>query len=190
VLAERLPLHHDVRVVSRIRPGSSDLTMLFGRGRVPLANDTSCGVGFAPLTELERIVLDVEHALNDRAVKVEHPELGSDVKVMGVRHRDQVALTVACALVDRHVESVEEYVVKKSRAQQLAAATAARVSSGPVAVTLNAADDVSQGDVYLTVTGSSAEAGDDGDCTTSSRTGWPPPLPRRFRMPAPQPARS
>jgi S-adenosylmethionine synthetase len=129
----------------RLRPGSSDLTTLFGRSRAPLANDTSCGVGFAPLTELERIVLEVEHVLNDRAAQAKHPELGSDVKVMGVHHRDQVSLTVACALVDRHVESLAAYVARKSRAQELVTAAAARVSFGPVAVTLSAADDVRTG---------------------------------------------
>jgi S-adenosylmethionine synthetase len=169
VLAEQLPLHPEARIVSRIRPGSSDLTALFTRSRVPLANDTSCGVGFAPLTELERIVLDVEHALNDRAVKVEHPELGSDVKVMGVRHRDRVELTIACAFIDRYVESIGGYVARKSDAQQLAAAVVSRVSSLPASIAVNAADDASRGDVYLTVTGSSAEAGDDGEVGRGNR---------------------
>ena len=169
VLAEQLPLHPEARIVSRIRPGSSDLTALFTRSRVPLANDTSCGVGFAPLTELERIVLDVEHALNDSAVKVDHPELGSDVKVMGVRHRDRVELTIACAFIDRYVESIAGYVARKSHAQQLAAAVVSRVSSLPASIAVNAADDASRGDVYLTVTGSSAEAGDDGEVGRGNR---------------------
>ncbi|HEU4727753.1 MAG TPA: methionine adenosyltransferase [Kofleriaceae bacterium] len=170
LLAERLPLHHDIRVVSRIRPGSSDLTTLFTRSGVPLANDTSCGVGFAPLTGLERIVLDVERALNDRAVKVEHPELGSDIKVMGVRHRDRIELTIACAFIDRYVESIDGYVAKKSEAQQLAAAVVSRVSSVPPAsIAFNAADDANRGDAYLTVTGSSAEAGDDGEVGRGNR---------------------
>ena len=52
-----------VRIFPRIRAGSSELTGLFVRGRaVPLANDTSCGAGFAPLTDLERMTLSVERA--------------------------------------------------------------------------------------------------------------------------------
>jgi S-adenosylmethionine synthetase len=70
----------------------------------PWANDTSCGAGFAPLTELERIVLDVDRALGDRETHAAHPELGSDVKVMGVRRRKRIDLTIACAFVDRHVD--------------------------------------------------------------------------------------
>lgn len=169
VLAEQLPLHGDIRVVSRIRPGSTDLAGLFARGTVPLANDTSCGVGFAPLTELEQLILDVDRALEDRAVKLAHPELGSDVKVMGVRRLDRVELTIACAFIDRHVDSIDAYVAKKAEARRLAANAASRISSLPTSIVFNAADDVGRGDVYLTVTGSSAEAGDDGEVGRGNR---------------------
>ena len=75
-----------LRITSRVRQGSSDLVALFGRGgAAPLANDTSCGAGFAPFTDLERSVLAVERALNAPETKRAHPEIGSDVKVMGVR---------------------------------------------------------------------------------------------------------
>jgi S-adenosylmethionine synthetase len=169
VLAERLPLHREIRVVSRIRPGASDLTTLFARGDRPLANDTSCGVGFAPLTELERIVLDVDRALRDRDAQAAHPELGSDVKVMGVRRRDRIDLTVACAFVDRHVESLSAYAANKAEACRLVLGVASRASPLDASVALNAADDEGRGDVYLTVTGSSAEAGDDGEVGRGNR---------------------
>ena len=169
VMAERLAVEERVRVISRIHPGSAELTNLFSRGGAPLANDTSCGVGFAPLTELEQIVLAVEHALNDRETKAEHPELGTDVKVMGIRRRDVVALTVACAFVDRHVQSLGAYVARKVDARRLVQAAASRVSPLVDAIALNAADDVTRGDVYLTVTGTSAEAGDDGEVGRGNR---------------------
>src|SRR5581483_7888460 len=57
----------NVRVHCLVRPGSNDLGDLFQRQSRPqavLANDTSCGAGFAPLTELERVVLEVEGSLN------------------------------------------------------------------------------------------------------------------------------
>ena len=169
VLRERLPLHPDIRVVSRIRPGSSDLTTLFARGATPLANDTSCGVGFAPLTELERIVLEVERAFHDGEANTAHPELGSDVKVMGMRRRDEIDLTVACAFIDRYVEDLAAYASKKAAAQRLAMLAAARVCSVRPSIAFNAADDIERGEVYLTVTGSSAEAGDDGEVGRGNR---------------------
>ena len=55
----RVDSRRDVVVSSGVRPGSSELVGLFasGRGSVPRANDTSCGVGYAPLSEVERLVL-------------------------------------------------------------------------------------------------------------------------------------
>ena len=110
VLRERLPAldcERHVRVTPRIRPGSSDLTSLFGRGgTVALANDTSCGVGFAPYTELERAVLDVERQLSSAEVRRDHPAIGSDIKVMGVRQADKIDLTIGCAFIGRYLSAL------------------------------------------------------------------------------------
>ena len=57
-----------VRVETMVRPGSQDLQSLFSQGEkdIPLANDTSFGVGHAPLSALERLVLAVEQRLHRR----------------------------------------------------------------------------------------------------------------------------
>jgi S-adenosylmethionine synthetase len=81
-----LDLERDVRFIPKFRPGSGALRNLFSKGKsVALANDTSCGAGFAPLTRFEQAVLEVERTLNDAAVKRIHPAIGQDIKVMGVR---------------------------------------------------------------------------------------------------------
>jgi S-adenosylmethionine synthetase len=161
-----------VRIVPHISPTSSELAALFVRqseSRVPLANDTSFGVGFAPLDELERIVLAVEHRLNAPAVKRAHPEIGEDVKVMGARRERSIALTVACALVDRHVTSLADYRAKKARVGELAFEAARAVSDSPIDVQVNTADGDSPESIYLTVTGLSAESGDDGEVGRGNR---------------------
>src|SRR5256886_11541126 len=53
-----------------------------------LANDTSFGVGFAPFSELETVVLQTELLING-ALKKDLKEVGQDIKVMGVRHRSE-----------------------------------------------------------------------------------------------------
>ncbi|HLG56179.1 MAG TPA: methionine adenosyltransferase, partial [Vicinamibacterales bacterium] len=59
-----LDIDQGVRIVPRMRPGAADLVRLVDSDvAIPLANDTSCGAGFAPLTDLERVVLEVERAL-------------------------------------------------------------------------------------------------------------------------------
>jgi S-adenosylmethionine synthetase len=160
----------DVRIHALVRPTSTDLAGLYERRRgTPLANDTSFGVGYAPLDRLERVVLAVEHALNAPETKAKHPELGEDVKVMGVRTGEQIALTVACALVSRHVADLDDYRQKKAAIAPLAIAAARAAGGGEVEVAINAADGDTESSVYLTVTGVSAEAGDDGQVGRGNR---------------------
>lgn len=159
----------DVRIVSRLRPGSADLACLFERGAsTPLANDTSCGAGFAPNTELERVVLVVDRAL--REARDRRPEIGDDVKVLGVRRGQTVQLTIACAFVGRFLRDLDEYDKCKLAVSDLASTAARAVTACDVEVGVNLADDLERGEVYLTVSGTSAEAGDDGQVGRGNRT--------------------
>lgn len=160
------------RFHTRVRPGSADLVELFLRqsdSGVMLANDTSVGVGYAPLSALEVVVSQVERHLNAPAMKAAHPEIGEDIKVMGVRRGKGIELTVSCAFVDRHVSGIDDYAEKKGRVAALARDVARRFFDGDVAVSVNTADDLGSGSVFLTVTGSSAEAGDDGEAGRGNR---------------------
>lgn len=57
-------------VECKIGHGSGDLRDVFARkGRAPLSNDTSFGVGFAPFSETERIVMEAENLLNSPEFK-------------------------------------------------------------------------------------------------------------------------
>jgi len=161
-----------VKIHSLVRPGSADLVDLYLRQEktgIALANDTSCGVGYAPLSPLEKMVLRVEKHLNASDIKSVHPEIGEDIKVMGVRQGDAIELTVACAFIDRHITDVEDYVAKKDKLVQLAEQAASTEFGGPISVTVNAADDIAAGSLYLTVTGTSAESGDDGEVGRGNR---------------------
>jgi S-adenosylmethionine synthetase len=161
-----------VRILPRIRPTSSDLANLFAQSHAtaaPLANDTSLGVGYAPLDALEGIVLAVEQRLNSREIKSAHPAVGEDVKVMGARHRETIRLTVACAIIDRCVTGLGDYVATKTAIADIALAQAQKRTSAPVMVEVNTADGGSADSIYLTVTGTSAEAGDDGQVGRGNR---------------------
>ena len=74
-----------------LKGGSDELSDIFRPRllRYP-ANDTSAAVGYAPLSETERLVIAVEKYLNGRVFKNQFPESGSDVKVMAVRKGMQV----------------------------------------------------------------------------------------------------
>ncbi len=166
------PSKHVV-INTRIKPGSRDLVELFERfqksGEIPLANDTSFGVGFAPLNDLESIVLNTERFLNSEDMKIKHPEVGEDIKVMGVRIRDKIRLTIALAFVSRYIKDLEDYKAKKEEIRKKVVEFASSLTDKEVEVFINTADNYDNGSVYITVTGTSAEQGDDGQVGRGNR---------------------
>ena len=162
----------DIKLHSMIRPGSPDLVELYLRQQqtgIALANDTSCGVGYAPLSELERIVLLVEQTLNSAEAKASHPETGEDIKVMAVRNGENIELTIACAFIDRYITDADDYAEKKSQLAREVEQIASTLSNRVITAAINTADDINAGSLYLTVTGTSAEAGDDGQVGRGNR---------------------
>jgi S-adenosylmethionine synthetase len=167
-----LDAQRHVRIHNLVRPGSQDLRMLFARreGRgVALANDTSVGVGHAPLSALERLVLAVEKRINSRDRARNNPAWGEDVKVMGVRCGDRVQLTISCAMIGRYLAHMDDYLAEKAALKKLVQGIVAEHGFAAREVAVNAADDFAAGSVYLTVTGTSAEAGDDGQVGRGNR---------------------
>jgi S-adenosylmethionine synthetase len=155
------------------KAGSPDLVDLFRRQRASgrfLANDTSIGAGFAPLSALERMVLAVEQHMNAPAFKTAHPEAGEDVKVMGLREGERFSLIVSCAFVGRYLADIAAYRDAVEAVRAAASGLASGIASAPVDVRVNAADDIAAGSVYLTVGGTSAECGDDGETGRGNRT--------------------
>lgn len=124
------------------------------------ANDTSFGVAHWPLSTLEKTVRQTADFLNDTLL--ERLPIGEDVKVMGVRQGETMHLTCAAPLLARQVANVGRYREVKGAIRNAVATFAADVAGRPVEVDVNTADDEEEGSVYLTLTGTSAEQGDDG----------------------------
>jgi len=150
---------------NEIKPGSPELTDIFER-KIIGANDTSAAVGYAPMTEMERVVLATEKQLNSPEFKKKFPVAGEDIKVMGYRFDRRLVLTVAVAFVDRFVESEKGYFAQK---REIEAAVRDFVKSRDlrfkdVQVDINTLDQPGRGEagMYLTVLGTSAEGADGG----------------------------
>ncbi|MGM0446853.1 MAG: methionine adenosyltransferase [Methanobacteriota archaeon] len=160
----------DVVVDAKLGEGSGDLQDVFGEEtqEVPMANDTSFGVGHAPLTETETIVREAERALNT-TYHDDHPELGPDVKIMGKREGDRIDITVAAAMVDAYVDGLDEYDDAVDSVREYVDDLAREYTDREVHVDVNTADDYDEGSIYLTVTGTSAEQGDDGSVGRGNR---------------------
>lgn len=158
----------------RIKRGSDDLIANYEiSSSVPRANDTSLAVAFAPLSVTEQLVREAEVFLNSHELKAEFPAIGEDIKVMGVRNGRRIKLTIAAAFIDRYVKSVREYyemkeTLKERVKQHLYEQCLANLPTEyELDIELNTADD---GDmIYITVTGTSAECGDDGQVGRGNR---------------------
>jgi S-adenosylmethionine synthetase len=96
--------------------------------------------------------------------------MGRRCQSHGIAHNRKVVLTVACALIGRYLSHMDDYLSEKSAIATLAADVASRHGFPDCEVHVNAADQPSCGSVYLTVTGTSAEAGDDGEVGRGNRS--------------------
>ncbi len=149
----------------RIGSGSADLVGVYQLGMkgVPLANDTSFGVSYAPLSKLEQLVLQTERMLNSPEFKKKLPEVGEDVKVMGLRMGKKYILTIAAAMISHLIYDPDHYISVKEEVKNKVLDLASKIiDEGDVEVHVNTADRPEKGIFYLTVTGTSAEHGDDG----------------------------
>jgi S-adenosylmethionine synthetase len=170
-LGERIPrleFGTDVVVDVHLGEGSGDLQSVFNDRGIPMANDTSFGVGHAPLSETEQIVYEAERRL-DREFSREQPAVGPDVKVMGKREADRIDITVAVAVIDEFVSDLEEYVEVVRSVEEFVRGVATDYTDREVEVFVNTADDYEAGSIYLTTTGTSAEQGDDGSVGRGNR---------------------
>ncbi len=152
------PEHFEVE--TRIGESSADLEALYGDE--VMSNDTSFGVSHGPLSRVEETVLKVEK--NVRALK----QAGEDVKVMAVREERELELSVAVPAFADRVSDLEEYKVFKNEAERTARDSIVGDFES-VDVMVNTADSLENEDLYLTVTGTSAEHGDDGSVGRGNR---------------------
>ncbi len=135
----------EFRVEPRVEEGAPELRSLIGRG----ANDTSIGVGFAPLDSVERLVFELENDM--RSIK----GVGEDTKIMAVRIGDDLKIVAAAAMISKYIHSRDDYDEAKAKVRGAVLRNAENAD-----VSVNAAD--SGSNIYLTVTGTSIEMGDDG----------------------------
>lgn len=152
----------DITYTSELNPAAGNLADIFERGgKVMPSNDTSASVGYAPLTETEQQVMELEQYLDSEEYKDKHPYSGEDIKIMSTRVDNKKKITIAMAFVDKYIESEEDYFNKKEEAKRT---IERRIDHDDTEIYLNTLDEKERGKngLYLTVTGTSAESGDSG----------------------------
>lgn len=164
-----LDVENHIKIIPKIRSGSNDLVELFqrfGEGKIPLSNDTSFGVAFYPFTFLEEKVLQIEKLLNSKTTKNLFPFIGEDIKIMGVKVSGQLRFTISIAMVDQFIAHIEDYKIKITQVKNHIRSI---LSLSEAIIDINVADNYANESVYLTVTGTSAENGDDGQVGRGNR---------------------
>lgn len=153
-----------------LNQSSADLASVVTTRRddTPLSNDTSFAAVSSPRSAVERTVYEVEKHLNGTQMRTTLP-IGRDIKVMGARVDGSSHVTVACPVLARSVGSRSQYDEVIDAVRDEVAAIAARNLGAGVAVKINQAD--REDSPYLTLTGTSAEAGDDGQVGRGNRFG-------------------
>ncbi len=162
-----LDVEWDIALDCRIGQGSVDLRGLYETRRL-LANDTSFGVGFAPLSETERVTLETEKFINYKLCR-KLPEIGEDVKVMACRNGSKTNLTVAVAMVSSKIPDAAHYQSSIREMKDKITDFAQKLTTRELTVDINTADDYKRGIYYLTVSGLSMENGDDGSVGRGNR---------------------
>lgn len=172
----------DVKYRSVLKSGSAALTGIFETGEEILgANDTSAAVGYAPLSRTEKAVLEGERFLNGCDFKKKFPETGQDVKIMGVRRKNELELTIAMNFVDRYIDSVSTYFRRKEEVLiELQKHMGALFDFSGISYNFNMADrkDRSIDGLYVTVTGTCADGADCGQVGRGNRVNGVIPLNR------------
>ena len=165
-----LNLTRDVMINSRLGTGSTDLRDVFKprQGKVPRSNDTSFGVGHAPFSDVETIIRNTSDYI-DTKLRKKYPAIGQDIKIMGLRDGNTITLTIACAIVDKYCADIKEYQDYMALLTEEIGKVAKKSTKRKVVVNVNTADDIKNKSVFLTVTGTSAEMGDDGSVGRGNR---------------------
>jgi len=165
-----LDVDSEVILDAKLGMGSDDLTGVY-RASGHLANDTSFGVGYAPYSITDKLVLKTEEFING-SLKKKLPESGQDVKVMASRIGNKLTMTVACAMIDKYIADATEYISAVEQLYNSTLDNALKIIGSQkldVELFVNTGDDYKRKVFYLTCTGMSQEMGDDGSVGRGNR---------------------
>lgn len=144
----------------------------------PYSNDTSCIVGYWPLSRIERLTLKIERFFykNDNSPKFNF--LGQDIKVLSVRNFQNIDITICIPFLSIKTPNEKFYFSKINQIQkEIQKLSQVFLDQGyRIKIHINTSDQrIFKGDVrgrshYLTVTGSALDYGEEGVVGRGNRT--------------------
>jgi S-adenosylmethionine synthetase len=171
-LKDKILQHFEISI--DYQPGAENLKEVFKKEKdIALSNDTSFGIGHGPYSRAEVVTLKVANFLNSEKFLKKYPFLGTDIKVMTLRQKDELILTIPAAYIDRYIKSSKDYFEKKEIVKKEIESYVRRISNfKKIKIHHNTLDNPQakkEGEIYLTVLGLSAEQGDDGQVGRGNR---------------------
>ena len=149
-------------------------------------NDTSTTVSYFPMSNLEMVVLSIEQTLNSNKYKEKNPWVGSDIKVMGIRRKNDIEITSCVPLIANYVVDLDDYVDKINNIKNdILKIVRKTFKDSKINISLNTRDNYESNDLYLTAIGSAVESGDEGAVGRGNRSRGVIPFSRSFSMEAP-----
>jgi len=167
-------LEKNFQILVDYKPGAANLQEVFKRGnKVAISNDTSFGVGHAPLSKTEKLTLNVANLINSQKFIEKFPFVGRDIKVMVLREKKNISVIFTIPYIDRYIKSVKEYFERKEKIKkEIEKYIKKNFDFKSVRINHNTLDNPqakSENEIYLTCTGLSAEQGDDGQVGRGNR---------------------
>lgn len=131
------------------------------QSRMKRSNDTAAGVAHWPPTDFEVLVGSLARHLSGVASISSSSCWGTDVKIMAAKAAEVVDITICVPQISSEVDGLEAYV---SNLVDLNDVLSQVTESYPAEVhlNLNTGDDYARPELYLTLTGSAIESGDEG----------------------------
>lgn len=125
-----------------------------------LSNDCNVCSGFAPLSNIERMVIEIEKYLSSDKYKSPLYDTGYDIKIVGIRLEKKYSLFINIPFIANKIFSRDQYL---SRVSDLSRDVNNYVLENfGIKVNVNINPEKDSGRSYLTVTGSVADTGDVG----------------------------
>jgi len=149
----------------------------------PKANDSVACTSYAPLSVTEKITLLIERYLNSKEIKRRNPEIGADIKVLALRIKNRLHLTICIPFISSLTPSREFYLKRKHEISlEIKNLVKEFAPQFDIKVYINTRD--TSKNMYLTVTGTAADCGDCGVVGRGNRIGGIIPITREMGIEA------
>ena len=142
----------------------------------PLANDTATMISYWPLTDTEKLALDLEGYFYENDVngmpKPRFEFVGQDIKAMAVRNGDHIDVTMAVPQVTSETPSETIYMERREELERALQGYAEETLEGRSSVKVNMTTEGNTGKprVYLVTGGSCTDFGEEGAVGRGNKT--------------------